>query len=290
MLAVGMGILTQRLTDKALRKAGLFSTINRSTRVTVAERSFHAPTIHGNRVNPSESWMVELLRKLLPLREGAFLDVGVNLGQTLLKVKALDAERQYVGFEPNATCINYVEKLVQANELENCLIIPAGLAKEPGIVTLDLFGDDSDSSASLIPNFRPRQKVVSQKTVAVLSLNELPSLPKAAIVKIDVEGAELDVLETLLPSIERDRPFLLMEILPSYSAEHVDRIRRQEAIEIHTKTLGYQMQRIIRRGNADALDRLEPVDRICIHGDLSLCDYIIVPREKASMVAKAFHV
>jgi hypothetical protein len=50
------------------------------------------------------------------------------------------------------------------------------------------------------------------------------------------------------------------------------------------------MQRIIRRGNADALDRLEPVDRICIHGDLSLCDYIIVPREKASMVAKAFHV
>ncbi len=36
----------------------------------------------------SEPWMTELLRRLVPLCDGGFIDVGVNIGQTLLKVRA----------------------------------------------------------------------------------------------------------------------------------------------------------------------------------------------------------
>lgn len=213
-----MRALTQRIADKLLRKAGLFSAFNRNTHINVAGRTFLVPTIHGNRAEPSEAWMVEVLRRLLALRKGPVIDVGVNLGQTLLKIKAIDPSREYVGFEPNATCVNYVEKLLQANGLQNCTVLPVGLAREAGILTLDLFGCDADSGASLIPNFRPNDTVTGNKSVAVMSLKELPSgtIPEGvALLKIDVEGAELSVLEALLSVIERDRPFIVMEILPT---------------------------------------------------------------------------
>ena len=62
--------------------------------------------------------MSEVIQRLFKLKSGAFIDVGVNLGQTLLKVAAIDPGRAYVGFEPNPACVDYVWKLIETNNLE----------------------------------------------------------------------------------------------------------------------------------------------------------------------------
>jgi FkbM family methyltransferase len=282
--------ITQRIVDTVLRRAGLFSALNWKARVTVADQTFFAPTICGIRVDPSEPWMVDVLSRLLTFRSDAVIDVGVNLGQTLLKIKALDPPRHYVGFEPNVACVNYVEKLIQANDLQNCIVVPVGLAPKADILTLDLFGGDADSAASLIPNFRPNQTVKGQKSVAVMSLAELPSeiVPEAvALVKIDVEGAELDVLQALLPVVKRDRPFIVIEILPSYSTEWVERVRRQKEIEEYLRNLDYVLLRII-RDQTDVLEKLELIEEIEIHSEMAFCDYIACPSEAASEVRANF--
>jgi FkbM family methyltransferase len=80
--------------------------------------------------------MADLLRQLLPTREGLFIDVGVNLGQTLVKVKDIDPERSYLGFEPNPSCVAFTERMIPALGLRNCRTVPAGLSSETGIVEL----------------------------------------------------------------------------------------------------------------------------------------------------------
>jgi FkbM family methyltransferase len=227
--------------------------------------------------------MITVLRNLFELRKGAVVDVGVNLGQTLLKVKAIDPEREYIGFEPNPSCVSYAEKLIAANELKNCKLAPVGVSQKAGMVTLDLFyGTDEDSSASIVPGFRPDQNVSFRKNVAVLSYDELPEgfIPETAVIKIDVEGAELEVLRGLLPVIERDSPFIVMEILPCYSEERRGRLERQEQVEALLRHSDYVLFRI---GQS-----LSHVKTIGIHGDMSLCDYVACPSERTRELQAIF--
>src|SRR5690606_977830 len=138
----------------------------------------------------------DIIQVLMELSPGGFIDVGANLGQTLLKVAALDPARSYVGFEPNPACADYTEELIHANGLAYHLI-PAGLGARTRIAQLQMYrNEDTDPSASLVTGFR--ENAVRRKSVAIVSLENLPAglIPDPlAIIKIDVEGGEADVME-----------------------------------------------------------------------------------------------
>ena len=229
------------------------------------------------RPRPTEPWMTDLLRQLMPSREGLFVDVGVNIGQTLVKVKQVDPERAYLGFEPNPACIAFTEQLIEGRGFRNCRIVPAGLSTDTGLVELHMTSSSqTDSAGSTVEGFRSPQQVVYRKTVVCLGPADLPAdllAAKVAFVKIDVEGGELEVLEALRSVIERDRPVILIEVLPCYSAENTDRIRRQEKVEALLRDCGLELRRVIKDG-AGRLKALEPIERIGIHGDLTRCDYV----------------
>ena len=81
-------------------------------------------------LNLSEPWMTNVLLGLRPLFNGHFVDVGVNIGQTLLKAHAVFGEVNYIGFEPNPTCINYVQEMIRQNGFKQTELIPiAGRCK-----------------------------------------------------------------------------------------------------------------------------------------------------------------
>lgn len=280
------------MVKRALLRTGLNERINRRQRLDIDGHVFEIPVLNGLKAYASEGWLTDVLRRLLGLRPGAFIDVGVNLGQTLLKVAAIAPEREYVGFEPNPACVAYVEKLVAANGLTTCIVVPVGLARQTGILTLSVYGNDADSSGSLIPDFRPTKTVSGRKFVPVFSVGDLPEgiIPAAvALIKIDVEGAELSVMEGLRPLIEDQRPLLVMEVLPCYSDAYPDRIDRQAELERLVADLSYRLFRII-RNRAHAFERLEAIDGIGIHGDLERCDYVLCPVEDLAALARVFPV
>jgi FkbM family methyltransferase len=266
--------LRHRAAHFTLRKLGMF---DRSYREEVDGRSFVIPIINGRKTYVSEPWMSDVLRRLFELKAGAFVDVGVNLGQTLLKVAAIDSGRDYVGFEPNPACVDYAWKLIEKNNLPYT-VIPAGLSAETTLLNLQMFrAEDTDPSASIVPNFRPKA-VVSRRPVLVLNPEDLPEgvMPdEIAVVKIDVEGGELFVIEGMLPVLERKRPFLVIEILP---ASNPDRLERQEAIERHLAALEYRLYRI-RRSVGDRFEAFVPIETIGIQTGLENCDYVFAPQE-----------
>jgi len=229
--------------------------------------------------------------RLLKLRSGTFVDVGVNLGQTLLKVKVLDRDRRYVGFETNPRCCQYVEELIKVNGFPGCTIVPAGLADRNGLLTLYLRPNVSlDPMATIISDFAEAGAPARRQAAAVFRGDDVAESVEAgevAIIKIDTEGAELEVLRGLAGTIARHRPFIICEVLPvGDPGSMVGRLRltRQDDLQALVRTWRYDVFRL----HADA--RLEKIEDIGVHDDLALSNYLFAPSEQAAAVARSFIV
>ncbi len=238
---------------------------------------------------PSEPWMTECIDQLLPLKSGSFVDVGVNIGQTLLKLRSI-SECDYIGFEPNLHCVDYVHALIQENQLHNVTLIPFGISDRNQSATLHTYYDQStDSSASLLKDFRPESKVVHGTQVELIGPESLSSYfhDRVAIVKIDVEGFEWYVISGLKQIIEQHRPFLLVEILPVYDTQRQDRLERQEHIERFLLQHTYVIFRLFKSEDG-SLKELCRIDKIGIHGNLHHCDYLMVPEENVIQIMNSW--
>jgi FkbM family methyltransferase len=276
------------LLIRMLQRFGICKAFNTTFTLRLAGKRVRVPFVHGMALaGADELWMYDLLQRLLKVVDGAFVDVGVNMGQTLVLVKGIDPTRDYVGFEPNPYCVAYVLDLIRLNRFEQCNLVPAALHCEDAVLSLDLYHPYSaDGTASVVSGFRPERNVERKICVPAVryasAARGLAITTCIGVVKIDVEGAELDVLIGLQEVVKRDRPVLLLEVLPVYTAENVGRMRRQEDVEELMRGWGYSLFRIMKEGRRFAgADRVE---RIGIHGDLTRCDYVSVPCEKLDIL------
>lgn len=102
----------------------------------------------------SETWMIDILQKINNLKQGVFFDVGVNTGQTLIKLKSVNPTIEYIGFEPNPKCVFYVDELIKANQFSNCSLIPVALMQQNELLKLHFYSETAtDAAASLIQKF-----------------------------------------------------------------------------------------------------------------------------------------
>ena len=195
--------------------------------VTVNGRRFKALLLQGvggSNLDMSEPWMIDSLRRLMSLRPGsAFVDVGVNIGQTLLKLKSLEPGIVYLGFEPNPFCVRYAQELIRVNRLTNCEIIPVGLADYAGVITF-IADSEADTAGSIISDLRPDKISLRRQHIPVFPLDSiakdvLPDNP--GVVKIDVEGAELEVISGMRGFLTERRPLVTCEVLHAHSADRL---------------------------------------------------------------------
>ena len=158
---------------------------------------------------------------------------------------------------------------------------------EDCVLSLDFFSDNlTDSSASLVNNFRPESKIHSRLFVPVFRFDSLAKIlgdKSVGIVKIDVEGAELEVVKSLLELIRRDKPIIMIELLPVYSSENTSRKNRQDELERIFADNDYTILRV-EKNSSDAYSGLRRIEKIGIHSDLTQCDYVIVPSTQLAVL------
>ncbi|WP_070137885.1 FkbM family methyltransferase [Crocinitomix algicola] len=258
------------MIKRVLNKLGIY----KEYKIQLNQQAFKIPVFHGmglNNLGENEPWMSALL-KAFGSENTRFLDVGVNIGQTLLKWKSIYPNANYIGFEPNPNCINYLERLISANQFE-AKIYPYGIDVSPDIKELFVLPNDkTDSSASMIHSFRPGENRQSI-SIETISLKEL-ELQEFDLVKIDVEGAELMVLKSLF-EICTDAT-IICEILPAYTKENKERLARQEEIEKLLQQFNYDIYRIIKHPKL----QLHKLDSIGINPDINSSDYVFIPSSK----------
>ena len=202
--------------------------------------------------------------------------MGVNIGQTLIKIINCDPERHYYGFEPNPDCYTYVRKLKEMNNLDRVCLIPVGLSNR--IHVGQLFGKSvTDSAATTVKGFRGIETDANSQPVPLFKGDDLLSTTlDVAVVKIDVEGGELEVLQGLLETLQRCRPFVVCEVLPIYEeSTELGKTRRARTDKLLSLfgSLDYKTARLLHDGKVVLLGTIET------HGDLGQSDYLFYPSE-----------
>lgn len=165
-----------------------------------------------------ENETLAILKALYPLSQGAFVDVGANIGQTLLKIKAIEPRTEYIGFDPSPGCCAYLDLLIKENDFSNCTVLPVAVSDRRSI--MQLYHDHStDAAATTVAGFWTGDNRKSQQRNIIVDRGDdlIGQLTKnkIGIIKIDVEGGELEALSGLASTIAEHRPSILMEILPA---------------------------------------------------------------------------
>ena len=131
-------------------------------------------------------------------------DVGANVGfYTLLAARIVGPEGRVVAFEPHPENVAALERNVQANGLSNVVVVPKAVSAASGEARLA--GGDRATAHLDADRGRPVETVSLDEFVAAW-----PALAPA-VVKIDVEGHELEVLEGARRTLEAGRPALVCE-------------------------------------------------------------------------------
>ena len=231
------------------------------------------------------NWKTELIESQLRARPGLFVDVGANWGQTMLDHLAASPEGRYLGFEPNAECAAFLQHMIELNGLNRCEVVPAAIGVAAGVVELQLpVAEASMSLATLVPDFRPDLAVRPRHVVCLPGDVALAGQGPISLIKVDVEGAELSVLQGLRSTIHEHRPSVLCEILLADArADHDVHAARVRGIEQLLAEEGYLIQRVDRRQGA--LQGLTTVESLPTgtwsQAESDRGDYLLTPTDRA---------
>jgi len=250
--------------------------------------------ISGNNLKPAVlltweyGWKAEVIRQVLAIEKGDFIDIGANVGQTLLDFLAAGAGGRYIGFEPHPNSYASLRALAAENNLESCQILPVGLADRFCIVNLySAPGAATDSGASIIQDIRGTRAL---RTTPILccrfdDLRGELGITSLGLVKIDVEGAELGVLRGMEGSLRELRAPILCEILyadaradiHSYERNVISIMQFLDQLEYTV----FQVQKDRREKHFQGLRRTTkfPI-QVWSSQNAHECDYLLIPAEK----------
>jgi FkbM family methyltransferase len=132
---------------------------------------------------------VGFIRRELPACD-VFIDVGANIG--IYTCLARQAGRTTIAVEPLPDNQRYLSQNLLDNHFTDVSVYPVALGARPGLLTL--FG--GGTGASFIPGWAG---AVQRTTVPVVTLDSivkgLSLLGQRILIKVDVEGAEVGVLQ-----------------------------------------------------------------------------------------------
>jgi len=237
------------------------------------------PIIYGmgrGYVIPQEAWMGQCLKAFVKTKQGCVIDVGVNVGVYLVKLRTISPDIEYYGFEPNAVCNYYTNELIRLNGFKNSRVLPLALSDEYGVQTLyaNRLGDKSASIVYETKNLGNLDYSLDICTVPGDAYVKLLGINEVSAIKVDVEGAELMVLKGLLGTIDQYRPYMYTEVWAEYvDGEGADIGNRIKEIYDLVSSRDYS---ILGVGSDYKLDKLSSVDDLMGGYDPN---YIFVPNE-----------
>lgn len=140
------------------------------------------------------------------------LDIGANFGYySLCLASAMNGKGRIYAFEPCETTFSRLQMNIALNQLEETIAaIPCGLSKELGHAYLDK--TEGNSGAATLSN-RINGEPVTLDTLD--NFCQSHDLDRVDVIKIDVEGSELQVIEGGHATLTHYRPVLMVEFNPS---------------------------------------------------------------------------
>lgn len=149
------------------------------------------------------------------IKNGSILDIGANIGNhTLYFCNEMSVSRCYC-FEPIKSTYKIFQKNVQVNNLEDKVTlykVAVGSKKGKAILSHYNVGNIGETSI----------KNCEDGEIPVVSIDEMRFDTKISLIKIDVEGFELEVIKGMQDTLRNNKPYVMVEIRDEYIEEALD--------------------------------------------------------------------
>ncbi len=153
------------------------------------------------------------------------MDIGANVGIfSVVMGASVGVHGSVLAFEPVASNVLRLEKNLRKNALDNVSVFPVALGAADGQMRMHMATDPA------YPSFGEVQGGFGSGTEEIIKVRSLDGVweelgrPHVALLKIDVEGSELDVLRGATSFLTTCRPTLLIE---ANSENELDSLSKQ---------------------------------------------------------------
>ena len=168
-----------------------------------------------------------------------FYDIGANVGFfTIIAAKLVGATGKVYAFEPgqgNASSIRHNAELNNFNQVEVIEKAVSHSSGEGQLLLAQYSGGHALATADAPPD------LAGEVTVDLVSIDDLIAQKKIQppnFVKVDVEGAELDVLKGMTETIKTYQPTIIYEVDDGDRAAYE---RKYQELESFLQSLNYQV-------------------------------------------------
>ena len=198
----------------------------------------------------------------------AVIEIGANVGFFSLYfcVARRSAAVPVYCFEPSALAFTRLTANLAANNAQNVFAIPAAVANAAGLARFyEPVGHLTNGSTveSFAAIFSDQVRMTLVPSLTGDAVHSLIADEARVLIKIDVEGAEMDVLNSLRALIDAKLPDVVLEVLPMFV----------DALNEFVWPAGYQKYAIARNG-------LMAHDRFSADGNER--DYLVVANRNQS--------
>jgi FkbM family methyltransferase len=200
---------------------------------------------YSNNWEPEET---SLLRSVTP-QGGTFIDVGANIGYfSLLASRWVGPSGAVYALEPVRATHARLRRNLALNPTANVTAVQVGASSTPGTAAIALESDAGHAHLVAGEVGPERLETITLTTVdAFVTSNRLT---RVDVLKIDVEGADFEVIRGAQTTLRRFRPVVLMEVelITRFGASVRD-------VEHFLDAIGYDCQLLGHRSATDLLCR-----------------------------------
>lgn len=139
-------------------------------------------------------------------------DVGANIGfYTVLLAPQVD---RVFTFEPVGETFTALRRNIEQNHLANVVPFQLGLAALPGAAAIKVYSASGNSSLDVKLPAEHMTTFVREETISLTTIDQLVAdhaVVAPSIIKLDVEGGEVDVIRGARTTLSQARPVVFAE-------------------------------------------------------------------------------
>lgn len=141
--------------------------------------------------------------------DSVFIDIGTNKGIYLYQAEKVVSTGKIYGFEPNESLVNYIQPLFPKVQL-----FTYAVSSQTGTSVLNIpkRGNGLQDTRASLEAMGDEVEKIEIKTITLDDWAKQETISKINVVKIDVEGHELDTIKGCKTILEVIKPTFIIEI------------------------------------------------------------------------------
>lgn len=158
--------------------------------------------------------------------DGVVIDIGANVGAITIPLANYYSNIIFYCFEPHPFIFRKLNKNIQINKLKNVVPIQSAISDKEGEINFFAQIDDSNMGLSSMFELKNLTQKVVVKSITLDTFVANTHINKISLVKVDVQGAEIQVLKGMTKVIKELRPVVCFEHEDNLYLDGSDEIKK----------------------------------------------------------------